>query len=173
MRSILDDLAALDLFPLDDMDGGRFEDALEGPDAPRLVRPGDVQRPLFTEERGESGPWSGSEVETFGLLSRATGETLVWWNSNATGIAKGVVIERPEPAAVQEAVAALYAGVGWALGNVIGTEFVNEAPDLLPRAFFVRLLAEAGERHPSTLSDGDEAWESFDAWLDANYREAE
>jgi hypothetical protein len=131
---------------------------------------GDGQRTLFRLIRAASGPLSGDESETYEAIIH-NGEMFVWWASDAYVTTSGAFLDASAAAGIQAWIAQELKRQEWGLGQFVGTEILNYASDLLPRAFFLRLLEEAEARHGMSLSDFDDESESLDAWLDENYRE--
>lgn len=171
-RTFRDDLDALGLRDGNDLDATEIDEALDQhpwPATTRTLR----RRPLLRVERLATGPFSGDETDIWWLLFRPDDEAYVWWSQPYSGLGVGVFIGSGNPAEVQRAIASKLDEFGWSLGQFVGTTIQNEAPDVLPRGFFMHLLREAEARHPLRLVDLDTDAMTLEDWLNANYTESD
>lgn len=127
-------------------------------------------RLLFTLVRSA---WMGAERDFLGIFQDpADGSAAVYWAGDAGGNGTLERLDRADPEAVQAFLSGLLAEHGWGPLQFYGCDIVNEAPDLLPKVFFVRLLQEAYDRYPGEdRTDEGEDWSNPADWVEEYYDE--
>lgn len=165
-------LALLGIRDGTEFDATEIEAVLDGDIGPSTLT-GVSRRPLMRVERLATGPFAGDETDIWWLVFRPEDEAYVWWSQPYSGLGVGVFIGGANPAEVQQVIAGKLDEFGWSLGQFVGTTIQNEAPDLLSREFFMRLLREAEARHPLRLADLDTDATTLEDWLNGNYTESD
>ena len=139
-------------------------------DLPRSL--GVTHRLLFTLLRSA---WMGDERDHLGFFhDPGDGSAAVYWVGNAGGIGTLKRLDRVDSDEIQAFLSGLLADLEWGPLQFFGCEIINEAPDLLPKAFFTRLLQEAYDRYPDedfTDAETGDDWSNPADWVEEHYDE--
>lgn len=114
---------------------------------------------LFTLLR--SG-FMASERECLGFFEDPeNGSAAIYWAEDAGGNGTLKCVKQVTPEKIQTFLSALLAELKYSPMQFFGCEIINWAPDIVPKAYFTRLLQEAYDRYP-----GDDRWDENDEWND-------
>lgn len=153
-----------------ELDWDPFKEALACFDEENDPPDGVEHQSLFTIIR--SGSFSGEERNFAGIFSNATSdEGVLYFADDAGGIGKLWRISGNDNRKIQDLVSNELNECGWGPLQFYDTTISNEAPDVTPREFFVRLVQEAFERHPDHIDASDEGHDSPEHFVEENYRE--
>lgn len=140
----------------------KFEDINEAADAceeETAACRGVTHRHLFTLLR--SG-FMASERNCLGLFEDPeNGSGAIYWAEDAGGSGDLKCVEQVTPETIQAFLSSLLAELEWGPLQFFGCEILNWAPDIVPKAYFTRLLQEAYDRYP-----GEDRWDENDEWND-------
>lgn len=153
-----------------ELDWDPFKEALACFDEENKPPDGVEHRHLFTIIRW--GSFSGEERNFAGIFSNATSdEGVLYFADDAGGTGKLWRISGNDNREIQDFLSNELNECGWGPLQFYGTTISNEAPDVTPRDFFVRLVQEAFERHPDLIDASDEEYDSPEHLVEENYRE--
>jgi hypothetical protein len=130
---------------------------------------GVTHRLLFTLLRSA---FMGDERDHLGFFrDPGDGSVAVYWANNC-GPAHLNRFDRLDPGAIQDFLSGHLADLEWGPLQFYGCDIINEAPDLLPKTFFIRLLQEAYDRYPDDdRVDEGEDWSNPADWVEEHYDE--
>lgn len=130
---------------------------------------GVTHRILFTLLRSAC---MGDERDHLGFfMDPVDGGVAVYWANNC-GPAHLKRLDQLDPGAIQDILSGHLADLEWGPLQFYGCDIINEAPDLLPKAFFIRLLQEAYDRYPDEDREDDgEDWSNPADWVEEHYDE--
>lgn len=149
-----------------------FSEALACFDEKSTPPEGVAHRSLFAIVRGSNSPWSGDERNFAGFFSDAGSDAAVlYFADDAGGFGRLWRVFKSDSQAMQSLILEELDDYGWGPLQVYGTAFCNLAPELIPRAFFVRLVQEAFDRHPDLIDGWDEVYESAEHLVEEIYGE--
>jgi hypothetical protein len=128
-----------------------------------------THRLLFTLLRSA---FMGDERDHLGFFrDPGDGSVAVYWANNC-GPAHLNRFDRLDPGAIQDFLSGHLADLEWGPLQFYGCDIINEAPDLLPKTFFIRLLQEAYDRYPDDdRVDEGEDWSNPADWVEEHYDE--
>lgn len=160
--NLADALSAAGVGPNCRLDVARLRTALRRARKLGLLDPSDREQLLFSVYREA---FSGDEVESFKVIRRSRREAIVMYEFAQTGSASVGLLRPGTDKAIREWVADELGRQRWTPAQFTSAEIVNSDPRVLPRSFFVRLLAEATARSGGTGDDLAPDPDGIDEWL--------
>ena len=155
-----------------DLEWEPFREALarldEGAEPPEGVG----HQPLFTIVRGSSSPLSGSERNFAGLFTDAhSDDAMLYFADDAGGVGKLWPVDANDDRAIQSLISKNLDEWGWSPLQLYDTMIYNQAPERVPRDFFVRLAREAFDRRPDLIDAWDTVYNSPEHLVEEIYEE--